>query len=1052
MSKQTGFWSGLQDKNGDEHVLKEAIEKEFVTHVPIADAFGKEEVLEESKASRRDFLKYLGFSLGAATVAASCEIPVKRAIPYVIKPDDIVPGVANYYASTFVDEGFAMPILVKTREGRPIKIEGNALYGNQSGGTNARAQASVLSLYDTNRYFHPLKRNGQELGKMSWADMDKEIKEKLSQSKGIRIISNTINSPSSLKSIESFVLKHGNAGHLSYDPISHAAQLEANQQSFGIRALPNYDFSKAKTILSFDADFLATWISPVEFSGDYAKNRKIKDVHHPTMSRHIQVESRMSYTGSNADERVLVKPSEMPAAVAYLYGLLGGTGVNAPAINEKAQTKLSAIAKELMSNRGETLVVSGVNDLAIQLMVNKINDLLGNWGTTLDMNNPSYQKLGDERQVNKVLEEINSGAVDAVILWNCNPAFDLPNGEEWSKALAGLNTSIALAYSPSESSESCTYIAPIHHMLESWGDAQMKKNDYSFIQPTIAPLFDTRQAELSLLSWADGLNGEVEEAYYNFVRSTWQEKLAGSSDFEAAWMKMVQDGIYVMPAGEEEAVVMNDVDMSGLSIASPSNAELEISLYETINIGSGNHADNPWLQEMPDPIMRTVWGNYLAIPISFNGKDKFDIYGGFKSEGKGSTDVVSIDISGREKSLPVVPQFGQMSDTVAVGLGYGRKTAGKCGLVGEEVNSCLSYDSNGFLQYWTDKVNIKGLAGEDNEFACVQYHHTYGVTAKDEEGIEFNADEAVLGYQGALLDRSIMRYGTLDDLESVIHDISEQRSNAEHLNVNTLYPSYEDKYKEGHHWSMYVDMNACTGCGACTISCMAENNVPVVGKKEVHRHHEMSWIRIDRYYFGDAENPNVVYQPMMCQHCDNAPCENVCPVAATNHSSEGLNQMTYNRCIGTRYCANNCPYKVRRFNWLDYTSADLFGGNENYINEDSSIPFSADNLTRMVLNPDVTVRSRGVIEKCSFCVQRIQEGKLMAKREHRPLQDGEIKTACQTACPTGAIIFGDDNDKNSAVSKAIESPLVYKVLEEVNTASSVNYSAKVVNKASLDNV
>ncbi|MBL7791159.1 MAG: 4Fe-4S dicluster domain-containing protein, partial [Saprospiraceae bacterium] len=484
---------------------------------------------------------------------------------------------------------------------------------------------------------------------------------------------------------------------------------------------------------------------------------------------------------------------------------------------------------------------------------------------------------------------------------------------------------------------------------------------------------------------------------------------------------------------------------------------------------------NPWLQEMPDPVNRCVWGNHLAIPVKWEGGNEFTALENLNNdEIYGKADRVELEVSSKKQVLTVVRQFGQMEGTLGLALGYGRNVLGRMGnalgqtKVGADVYPWMSIDKDGNTQYYAEDAKLLGKTDRDEHFACVQYHHTMGVTARDENGKviadaktgePLNVDEKTVmtigaGMQGGLTKRSIIYQGNLKDIEELAHHIEEKRTEAEALNQQTIYP-YEqyskEIYSQGHHWNMHVDLNACTGCGACQVACIAENNVPVVGRKEVHRHHEMSWLRIDRYFFGDYENPNVVYQPMMCQHCDNAPCENVCPVAATNHSSEGLNQMTYNRCIGTRYCANNCPYKVRRFNWLDYTTADLFSINENYMDDEymytsDGLPFYADNLTRMVLNPDVTVRSRGVIEKCSFCVQRIQEGKLTAKREGRSLRDSDVKTACQTACPTGAIVFGDGNDKNSEVAKRLGNPLNYVVLEEINVRSSVTYAARVVNR------
>ncbi|MEL7222256.1 MAG: 4Fe-4S dicluster domain-containing protein, partial [Bacteroidota bacterium] len=481
---------------------------------------------------------------------------------------------------------------------------------------------------------------------------------------------------------------------------------------------------------------------------------------------------------------------------------------------------------------------------------------------------------------------------------------------------------------------------------------------------------------------------------------------------------------------------------------------------------AGEYANNPWLQELPDPITRCVWGNYLAIPVEWDGGNSWSAYKGLNEwEFKGKADFVTLTVDGIDKTATCVRQFGQPKGTTALALGYGRTVTGMMGRalgdeVGTNVFDLLNTDEDGNVQYYATSVNISEAIAEEDEFACVQYHHTMGVTARQDgklvldeaTGKPLNVDEKTLmtlgeGFQGGLTNRSIIYEGNLDGLEELEHHIAEKRAEAAHLNEKTLYPfeEYNEKlYSQGHHWAMHIDLNACTGCGACQIACIAENNIPVVGKREVSRHHEMFWMRIDRYYYGDYENPKVVYQPMMCQHCDNAPCENVCPVAATNHSSEGLNQMTYNRCIGTRYCANNCPYKVRRFNWLDYTTADLFASNEPTLSGED-VPFGADNLTRMVLNPDVTVRSRGVIEKCSFCVQRIQEGKLTAKREGRRLEDADVRPACQTSCPTGGITFGDRNIPGGDVAKKLENPLNYLVLEEINTQPSVFYAAKVTN-------
>jgi len=1065
-NQQNDIWVGVQDKNNNPDLL-ESINQEF-TELPIIDSLSDEKSLDAS-SNRRDFLKYLGFGLGAATIAAGCETPIRRAIPYVVKPDEIVPGVATYYASTFVKGGDFLPILVKTREGRPIKIEGNSMSSITRGGTSARAQASVLELYDYNRTRSAGKVVDGAVEKMEWADLDKAAKAALGTARNIRLVTNTVLSPTDRKAINEFLTAYPNAKWVQYDPSSCSAMLLANQQSFGKQVIPDYSFDKASVIVSFDADFLGTWISPVEYARAYAQNRKVSNSN-PTMSRHIQVESGMSMTGSNADNRILVKPSQQGTAIATLYnevaGLTGASKIETTSLGAKADSALAKVAKELVDAKGKSLVISGSNNTAEQCIINKINYLLDNYGSTIGFGAYSMQRQGIDKAGADFLAEVKSGSVDAMILWGANPVYDLPGASEMTEAFSKIGFSVSLNQTVEESTSLCKYVAPAHHLLESWGDAEAKRGHYSLIQPTIHPLFDTRNGGQSILTWAgsSNLDSKADQPYFEYLKANWKANQFANqtafASFQSFWEDAVFAGVYESPVSSDILPFNDNIREIAGRITKPSNGEMEINFYETVNVGAGTYAHNPWLQEMPDPVTRCVWGNNLSVPVKWNGSSDFDGYKGIgRNTAKGRAEVVEVSINGVGQKVTAITQFGQMDGTVSMAYGYGRTKGGKTGSgIGTNVNNWLTKrDADGNIQYFASDVAISDILGEDDTFACVQYHHTMGITGKkDGEDDTINVDEAALGlggYQGSLTDRSIIFKTNLKDLNSFKHELDEKRAEYQKLNSHTLYPYEEYKdtiYGQGHHWEMYIDLNACIGCGACTVACMAENNVPVVGKREVGRHHEMSWLRIDRYYYGDAENPNVVYQPMMCQHCDNAPCENVCPVAATNHSGEGLNQMTYNRCIGTRYCANNCPYKVRRFNWLDYTSADLFAQNEVNMNRGiegtESYNYLTDNITRMVLNPDVTVRSRGVIEKCSFCVQRIQEGKLTAKRESRRLVDSDVKTACQTSCPTGAIVFGDGNNKKGAIAEALKDDLVYKVLEEINTQPSVNYSAKVVNR------
>lgn len=1050
--KNAGIWIGNKDLNQDMDYIQQADGQSRIRpdETPEAEDAGS------LNSNRRDFLRIMGFSVGTAALAASCKTPVRRALPYLTKPDSLVPGIANYYASSYVDGGDYCGILVKTREGRPIKIEGNSLCPITAGGTSARVQALVLSLYDTHRIQGPMVKGENNWESSSWDNLDERVTMRMAATSRVRILSNTILSPTTKKAIADFKVKFPNTEVVSYDPISSAAILLANEASFGLKIVPSYHFDKARTIVSINADFLGTWISPIEYSRQYAKNRKISQVSGAKMSRHFQVESYMSLTGSNADHRIQIRPSEQGAAISFLYNAIaaktGGASIVTPPLAEKAAATLAKVADQLIADKGASLVVAGSNNRDEQILVNKINESLGNIGTTIDLNTPSYQRQGNEADLVKLIADMDGGQVDAVIVIDhANPAYDYPAADTFASAFAKVNTRISLCGSLNETASLCNFIAPAHHLLESWGDAEVKRGHLSLIQPSISPLFNTRQGEISLLKWAasDLVNWKSDSPYYEYLKTNWvQNYLNGAS-----WDKALHDGVFEYSAPSMASVAPAVIDLASLKLSQPSNAEQEITLFETVNMGAGQHANNPWLQEMPDPVTRCVWGNYLAVPVMFDGVNKFQ--GAFDLE---NGEFVSLSVGNASVETASIQQFGQPTGTMGLGLGYGRTITGAAGKNTGTNAFAFCQQADGLTQYYNTVASNPVKSRKEEKLACVQYHHTMGVQDIDKKtGQKINADEAATvfftyfglakqGFQGSLVERSVIRRSNLSDLESFATELQEERAEFQHLNEQTLYPDYSDLYSRGHSWHMHIDLNACTGCGACAVACMAENNVPVVGKREVSRHHEMSWLRVDRYYYGDASNPNVVFQPLMCQHCHNAPCENVCPVSATNHNSEGINQMVYNRCVGTRYCANNCPYKVRRFNWLDYTKADLWPINEPAMVAGEDTPFMSDNLTRMVLNPDVTVRARGVIEKCSFCTQRIQEGKLNAKKAGRMLEDADVKTACQTACPTGAITFGDINNSASSVHQLANNPLNFQVLEEVNTRPAVTYKSRIVNR------
>ena len=975
------YWRSLEEYDGmtpqESGQEKLQPEKEF-----LAEDLALEETSD--KPSRRDFLKMLGFTVGYAALANSCEMPVRKAIPYLSQPEEITPGIANYYASTFFDGHDYCSILVKTREGRPIKIEGNALSKLTQGGTNARVQASVLSLYDQARLKEPLKDNQNA----SWQVIDQEVTDKLKAISGnngkIVILSPTIISPSSRKAIEDFKAAYPTTEWVVYDTVSAAGLLDANEANFGIRAIPSYHFDKAALIVGFNADFLGNWILPVQYSRDYAKGRKL--INENKMSRHIHYESCLTLTGSNADTRVQIKPSEELIVLLSLFNELAGENGMQPVSVASSPVDVKALAKELKENKGKSLVVSGTNDFYVQAAVNSINILLENYGTTLDMA-PVMLKQGSDREMARVVNEMNAGTVSALFLYGVNPAYDYAEPEVFMDGLKKCELTVSFSDTLDETALLCKYVCPDHHYLESWNDAEPQKNYYSLAQPVINNLFDTRQAQVSLLKWTG-----QETGFYEFIQAYWEKEIFPKQteflSFIQFWNKSLQDGVALIDPG---TVTIPEFKASDLSLAPVNRIEgIELVLYEKIGLGTGRHANNPWLQELPDPISKAVWDNYVCVAPSFA-----------KEHDLKNEDVVLIN---RSIELPVLVQPGQHKDTIGIAIGYGRTNAGKVADgIGKNVFS-LALIMNGYRQLAGRMVTIEKVNGKTYPLATTQTHHTM-------EG------------------RAIIRETTLEQWNE--DPMAGNEMHEEIMKQNqTLYnlPVFDS-----YHWSMAINLNACIGCGNCAIACQAENNIAVIGKEQVKNRRIMHWIRIDRYYSEEVDNPEVTHMPVMCQHCDNAPCENVCPVAATPHSSEGLNQMAYNRCIGTRYCMNNCPFRVRRFNWFEYTNEKRF--NYNMGNEQE----------KLVLNPDVTVRSRGVVEKCSMCIQRIQEQKLNAKLENHMVREGDIKTACQQSCPGDAIVFGDINDPNSEVAKLNQNPRTYQLLEQLHTLPSVSYITKVRN-------
>ena len=837
MTKAKKYWKGLAELNNDPLVDK-LKQNEFVEEIPVDEFLGDKE-LPASSTSRRDFLKFLGFSTAAATLAA-CETPINKAIPYVIKPEEITPGVANYYATTMYDGHDYASVLVKTREGRPIKIDAN------KSATNARIQASVLSLYDSSRLKNPMK-GGVDT---DWSTADAEIIAKLNEIKEnggkIAILSSTILSPSTKQLIADFSAAYGNVSHIQMDAVSYSGMLDANEASFGVRVLPTYSFDKAEVIVSFGADFLGNWLS-TDHAKQYVTARNPKN---GKMAKHYQVESTLSLTGSNADDRVQIKPSEQAGLLSNLYSALnGGT----------ADSRIAKMANDLANNAGKSIVVCNSNDAQVQTLVNAINNKLGNYENTMSLSNPSYLKQGNDAEVAALLEEMNAGKIAALITYNVNPSYTLQNAAAYNAGLAKVGLTISTSLYNDESAAKMMYACPDNHNLESWGDANPSNGVYTLMQPTISPLFKGRQFQESMMAWMG------KSDYHTYLQNTYS-----SID----WNKSVHDGYFTQNQAAST--------VSSFAVAVPSfdlgKADgIEFEMTEKISMGDGSQSNNPWLQELPDPLSRACWDNYLTMSAS-TARD-LGITNWNVSNGALNGNMVNITVNGTTyNNVPVMIQPGQAVGTVAMAVGYGRTAAGKCG------------DGIGFNAFTLGNGTATlEVVGGEYEFAATQLHHT-------------------------MMGRDIVKETTLADFINDPYAGNHQVTYATHDGFKpasevTLWDEFD--HSTGHFWNMSIDLTSCIGCSACVISCHAENNVPVVGKEEVRKSRDMHWLRIDRYFSSDmtkelsaeekisaitmyaemeepSGNPETVFQPVMCQHCNHAPCETVCPVAATSHVLKDL--------------------------------------------------------------------------------------------------------------------------------------------------------------------
>jgi MoCo/4Fe-4S cofactor protein with predicted Tat translocation signal len=1016
MSSNKKYWKSVEELQ-DNSIVEKFAQNEFVDQIPTEEFLGNEN-LSETATTRRDFLKYVGFSTAAATLAA-CEGPVKKSIPYVLQPDTIIPGIADYYATTMFDGFDFANILVKTREGRPIKIENNTIDIN-SFRANARVHASVLSLYDSKR----LKNSTFDGESINWSEVNltvsKNLEEAKIENKSIVLLTNTIASPSTIKLINDFITKYPNAKHVQYDAVSENSALNAFQEVYGERALANYDFSKANVIVSIGADFLGDWQGG-SYSGGYAKGRIPQK---GKMSKHYQFEANMTLSGAAADKRIPMSNAQQKLALLKIYSIITGNTYYGGKI-ENEVTVVNAANQLKQSSKGGVLV-SGIDDVNAQKLVLAINNALQS--ESFNTTNTRQIRKGNTQEVNQLISNMKAGSVHTLIMYGVNPIYTLANSKDFESGLSKVKFSASLTQKYDETAVKTKMSIATSHYLENWGDLELIRGTYSLVQPTINPLFNTKQFEECLLKWTNN-----PKSLYDYIKENSVNYSNGKS-----FNQTIHDGLVTREVVRETSAT-SDIAAAALSLASSLKSnDFELHLYTKVGLGDGQQANNPWLQEFPDPITRICWGNYATISrvdAEEKGLKNWNV-----ANGAMNGNFISIKVGKTVlENVPVVIQPGQAKGTLGLSFGYGKKEGLKTEMQ-NGVNAFSIYNNFNTVQ----NITIEKTSGE-HEFAAVQLQKT------------------LMG-RGDIIKETTLKIFSTEDVKvwNKPSMVSLDHAPIEAIKVD-LWESFDRTI--GHHFNLSIDLNSCTGCGACVIACHAENNVAVVGKSEVRRSRDMHWLRIDRYYssedtfegdnlkktnfdglFGDngslggfgemehpADNPQVAFQPVMCQHCNHASCETVCPVAATSHGRQGQNQMAYNRCVGTRYCANNCAYKVRRFNWFLYAENSEFDYHMN------------DDLGRMVLNPDVNVRSRGVMEKCSMCIQMTQMTILTAKNEGRLVEKDEFKTACSSACTTGAMKFGDINDKESEVAKLTENDRMYHLLEHVGTKPNVMYHVKVRN-------
>jgi MoCo/4Fe-4S cofactor protein with predicted Tat translocation signal len=930
--------------------------------------------------SRRTVLTLLGASAGAAGLVA-CRRPEEHIVPYVEPPEQIMPGVPRHYATSMPNGTSAYGLVVESHEGRPTKLEGNELHPASLGASSARVQAAVLDLYDPDRSQQVLKRGEAS----SWSDFALAWKEraKLHAADGgdkLAIVATPSASPTLARQLVELQKAYPKARVVGYAPVSEANALAGVARAAGRALLPVHHLDKAKAILAIDADLLHADPEMIRHTRGFAGGRRVS-APGDAMNRLWAVEAVFSITGANADHRLRLPARLIPGFVAALAAELrkGGLAIDAAAAPEVPgldSAWLHALAEDLLANKGTSVIAAGPRQpAAVHAAVVALNAALGNVPATVEYREPTDALLPSPAAFAELISALRDGKVATLVVLGANPAYDAPADLDWKAAAAKAEELVHFGSHVDETAALASWHVPSAHFLESWGDARARCGTLSVVQPLILPLYGAKSAVELVALLASG----EDRPGYDLVQATWRG-LLGETDFEKRWNRVLHDGVLPESAQPGVKLELKPGTLGELATASAAAgaSELELVFQACPKLEAGGNANNAWLHELPDAITKVTWDNPLLVsPATAAAK-------GLKDE-----DVVRVEVAGKSLELPIQRVPGLADGTLVIYLGYGRTKAGRVGTgVGFDAFALRTAAAADLV------TDVKlAPAGRRHDIAQTQEH-------------------------GSMEGRKLIREATL------AHYQQEPRFANQETPLFSLWTEHE--YKKSPQWGMVIDLNACTGCNACAVACQSENNVPVVGKDQVRRGREMAWLRIDRYFTGEPADPGAAFQPVPCMQCENAPCEQVCPVAATVHDAEGLNAMVYNRCIGTRYCSNNCPYKVRRFNFFNYTK-------------------DTPRVLKLANNPDVTVRSRGVMEKCTYCVQRLSSAKIDARLGGRELKDGDAKTACQQACPAEAIQFGDLVDLQSRVSKARASDRTYALLEDLNTRPRTTYQARLRN-------